>query len=429
MDFYANENENENDDIIVNVVDCIMGKGKTSSAINYINSLGDDVKIMYITPYLDEVKRIKESCYNKKFYEPQEYGTKKNGLKHDLEKGRNIVTTHALFQFFDDEIIDLCYSQNYILFLDEVADVVDKFSIDPIDVRTLTEKYTTVEEETGKLIWNDEWDDYSSIGVFYKAKKLCEAECLYVYNNTIMIWMFPVKVFKAFRESYILTYLFEAQMQKYYYDFYNIKYNYIYVDGDSKDNYHFVKNKIDYATEYDYKSLIHIIDDIKMNRIGDKYYDLSASWFKRNRGNSLNKLLKKNTYNFFKHYRKSKSSDNIWTVFSAFKDDVKGDGYTKGFVPCNMRATNEYKDRTNIAYLINRFYDPNVYNFFLNHDIKVDEEKFALSEMLQFIWRSAIRQGEEIWLYVPSKRMREILIEWIDKMHEEYLYTVGGNNE
>ena len=37
----------------VKVVDEMMGMGKSSAAINYINSLDDDVKVMYVTPYLD----------------------------------------------------------------------------------------------------------------------------------------------------------------------------------------------------------------------------------------------------------------------------------------------------------------------------------------------------------------------------------------
>ena len=46
--------------------------------------------------------------------------------------------------------------------------------------------------------------------------------------------------------------------------------------------------------------------------------------------------------------------------------------------------------------------------------IAVDGDGYALSEMLQFIWRSAIRDGKEIWVYIPSIRMRSLLKEWIE---------------
>ena len=41
---------------------------------------------------------------------------------------------------------------------------------------------------------------------------------------------------------------------------------------------------------------------------------------------------------------------------------------------------------------------------------------YALSTMLQWIWRSAIRRGEEIWLYVPSRRMRTLLKDWMERV-------------
>ena len=63
--------------------------------------------------------------------------------------------------------------------------------------------------------------------------------------------------------------------------------------------------------------------------------------------------------------------------------------------------------------LVNRYLNPFVKNFFTSNGIDVDEEGYALSEMLQFIWRSAIRDGKEIWIYIPSIRMRTLLKKWI----------------
>ena len=43
----------------------------------------------------------------------------------------------------------------------------------------------------------------------------------------------------------------------------------------------------------------------------------------------------------------------------------------------------------------------------------MEENEYALGEMIQWIWRSAIRDGKEIWIYVPSRRMRELLKQWL----------------
>ncbi len=73
----------------VKIVDMIMGAGKTTSAINYINQADFDEKFLFITPYLNEVDRIRKSCPFKNFKEPKEMGTKLNGIKYLVSQGEN----------------------------------------------------------------------------------------------------------------------------------------------------------------------------------------------------------------------------------------------------------------------------------------------------------------------------------------------------
>ena len=44
----------------IQIVDQVMGAGKTSAIINMINDSDDDTRFIYITPYLTEVTRIKQ---------------------------------------------------------------------------------------------------------------------------------------------------------------------------------------------------------------------------------------------------------------------------------------------------------------------------------------------------------------------------------
>ena len=127
------------------------------------------------------------------------------------------------------------------------------------------------------------------------------------------------------------------------------------------------------------------------------------------------KKLKNNTINYFTHIVKGKGQFNMWTCFEDYKQQCKGKGYTNGFVPCNSRATNEYKDKTNCAYLINRYYKPTINNFFVDKGVRIDEDVWSLSELIQWLFRSAIREEKEINLYIPSKRMRNLLITWLEK--------------
>lgn len=398
----------------VKIVDMIMGAGKTTSAINYINQADEDEKFLFITPYIKEIDRIKKGCPYKNFREPKEMGSKLNGIKWLLSKGENIISTHALFRRFDNEAIDLCRNQNYTLIMDEVTDVIEKYEISKEDFKLLQENFVDVDKETGLLHWREPNDDY--YGKFSEEKRLCELNCLAYYSGSVMMWLFPIETFNAFKNIYILTYMFNVQIQKYYYDYYKLPYTYIYVTGDNKNNFHFTANEEEkQVIHYDFKNLIHILDNDKMNLIGDMEFDLSKNWYVRNQNNIVMKKLRNNLLNFFRNIRKTKTTENMWTTFSDFKSCLSSKGYGKGFVALNMRASNEYAKKTSIAYPVNRYMNTGVKNFFVKHNIQPDEDKYALSEMLQFIWRSAIRNGEEIWIYIPSVRMRNLLKKWIDE--------------
>jgi len=415
----------------VNIVDSIMGSGKTSAAINYINNSDTSKKFMYVTPYLTEVQRIINSCPSKNFQEPKEYGTKIRGIKDLLNKGKNIATTHTLFHLFDQEIIDLCYSQGYILIMDEVTEVIEPFHIKPMDLQILLDNFVTIDDKQ-MVRWREDKMDYNAEtgDLFLSIKHLCEFNCLASYGNNFMVWMFPVQIFKAFRESYILTYLFHAQMQKYYYDYYDIQYKHLYIKGNKPEEYKFSEEPTDYYLKYDYRKLITILNEEKLNMIGDADYSLSKTWYERNKNNNLIKQLKNNVYNFFNKklifynektdkFELSKSSNNLWTTFKDYRNLLSGKGYTKGFISSNLRATNEYRDRTAVAYLVNKYINPYIKSFFITNGIEIYEDEYAVSEMLQFLWRSAIRDGKHITVYIPSRRMRELLINWINNQKYE----------
>ena len=89
----------------VHVVDMIMGSGKTSAALNYMNTNPYSRNYLYITPFLKEIERVKEACPELHFIEPQQMGgrSKLRDIKNLLSKGYNVVSTHALFRKFTPE--------------------------------------------------------------------------------------------------------------------------------------------------------------------------------------------------------------------------------------------------------------------------------------------------------------------------------------
>ncbi|MFJ8088778.1 hypothetical protein ACIQ7N_11300 [Lysinibacillus sp. NPDC095746] len=70
--------------------------------------------------------------------------------------------------------------------------------------------------------------------------------------------------------------------------------------------------------------------------------------------------------------------------------------------------------KKSLAYAVNRFMNTYEKKFFLSKGVEVVEDMYALSELFQWIWRSQIRDGEAINLYIPSKRMRTILQDYLE---------------
>ena len=152
-----------------------------------------------------------------------------------------------------------------------------------------------------------------------------------------------------------------------------------------------------------------------MNAIGDDNYSLSYSWYNRESNKSNLDVIRTNIYNYFHNITKAKSSRCLWAAFKQSRERLSGKGYSKGYIAVNTRASNDYADRDVVAYVVNRFVNTNIMQFFRSKGIEPDEDLFALSEMIQCIWRSAIRNDEPITLYIPSKRMRGLLENWIEE--------------
>ncbi|MGM1044862.1 MAG: hypothetical protein ACQEXX_01810 [Bacillota bacterium] len=394
-----------------------MGSGKSSAAINLMNKR-DDNKYIYITPYLDEIQRIKNSCTDRKFYEPKVYNLdgeimfKLDSLHKYLSEGKNIATTHALFKMATEETRELIYNEGYTLILDEALEVIKEVNVSPDDIEMLLKEW--MYEENGLILWDMEKESRQGVysGKFQTVRRYALNHNLIIHNGRILMWNFPPNIFSLFKESYILTYLFDSQLQKYYFDLHNIKYEYYRATKENGDYIFIEKGSYsDKEVKETLKTMIHIYDGI-LNKIGDDKYSLSKSWYDNK--NHLHKQLKNNLLNYFSNIKKSKSNENMWGTFKDYKPKLSGKGYTKGHVSITARSTNEYQHKKVLAYTANRYLNPLLESYFSSKEIKINQDQYALSELVQWIWRSAIRNNEEISIYIPSSRMRKILIDWLN---------------
>lgn len=409
---------------MVHVCDSIMGTGKSSAAITYMNEHADE-KFIYITPYLDEAARIKSGCASMHFVEPsnklEKYEYKKSLHTAALiREGRNIATTHQAFRGYQPEMLDMIREKGYTLIIDENVEILEQFQIHPDDVKIAVDAGYIAENNGSYRIVNTE---YKGLALRELFQTIQSRELIRIGEDedSFFYWALPPELITSFKDVFILTYLFSGQSLHHLLEIYHIPYSFIGVHRDEGGGFRFGEAP-GYTPEYvtHIGDMLHILDNKRLNEVGDDYYAMSKSWFER--GGEGPEKLRNNVSNCFKNIWCDIPADKrLWGTYNGAFSKIKGKGYTKGFLTFNAKATNAYKDRSALVYIANVFMNANERRFYMMHGIDADQDVYALSIMIQWIWRSAIRDGKEVQIYIPSKRMRTLLIDWINS------FSKGGD--
>jgi len=416
---------------MITVIDDRMGASKTSAMIQFMNTNKSSKKFIFVTPFLDEVQRIKDYCG---FVEPEktDYKNKLDSFKELILSNVSVVTTHSLFKIMDIETIEILKQKDYILVLDEVLDVIAETSLSKTEVDVLVDLGILIRDENGELIsgseqvlnkYTGDWDYVDIVNnllrhtlEFYRGYKTKSNG-----EKVALMWLFPIDLLKAFDNIFILTYYFDGYPLKYYLDIHKIPQNKMSVEvlnpeAEYEDRrYKFIPYR--QRSNSDIKPKVKILNGNVINNIGEPETAFSVTWYKTIFPKSeINIQLKKNilniTTNRFKH---SKIDDIMWTTFISNQHSFYTERLKEvNFLPHNIRATNEYKHKKSLIYLVNKKYNPVIYQWFKDKGIIVNEKQYALAELIQWIFRSAIREGENIEVYIPSARMRRLFIEWLD---------------
>jgi hypothetical protein len=410
---------------LINVVDAMMGKGKSTWMIETINKHCIDSlfgesnppKVIVVTPYLDEITRFKEACSLADFKSPVLQGCSKTDSFHELLKaGENIVTTHSLWKGLNRTSYELVSKHKYVLYIDEMMECVEQCKkISKSDFKMLSSHNLVSTADDGRILWNHD-NEPNYRGRFDHVKLLCENGNLFRYKGKMNFWIFPTDFLALFDDVWIFTYLWSGSLMDAYTKAAGYKiHHHTLIDFELAPHPLIDEGPM----RAKIKSLVTIESDPKLNAIGKipKFeknpYSLSSSWYGKQSIDSL-KGIHNLIYNYFNNRVAGPAGVAMWTCYIGQRPSLKGAGYTKGFVACNARATNEHRHRTNLAYMIDLYMVPVVKMFIESRGVKVDQDQYALSALVQWIFRSAIRDGKPINLFIPSERMRGLLLDWLN---------------
>lgn len=388
----------------VRIIDSIMGSGKSTYIIAEINKKPEQ-RYIYIGKYLDETQRIVDSCPQAHFMQPdeQKFGSKQGDFHALLREGNNIAITHELFKRLElsENERKIIQRFDYKLILDEVPEVIEPLNVSDMDKQEILERYVDVDTD-GVVHWREKKYKGNHEGI----KRQILSKAVIYFKDMLFLWLLPIDLLRAFSEVDVLTFLFEGSHLNGYMQIYKMPYTMHHIHHGM-----LMPGKQDLRKVM--KGFMPLFDiyDGKLNNVGESKTALSSTWWRTEKSSA--KVVEKNAYNYLYNMCSAKAHDAMWTRFKGRKKGssmyLNGKHYSKSFLPCNACATNEHRHRRYLAYLINVFENPVILQWFEMHGVKLNEEEYALSQLVQWIWRSAIREGKKIHLYIPSIRMRQLL--------------------
>ena len=308
----------------------------------------------------------------------------------------------------------------------------------------ITNGFASVDTD-GYVTVDSDYVDGEHGNAFRAALNLARSHKLFLCGTKkYFTWVVSDRMLRAAEEVYVLTHMFEKSSMFCFLKKSGLEYSKIYVDSDGAGHYWFAE-KLSFIPSYvgHLFELIKIVDIPRLNCIGNDRYALSKSWWEKQgkeykqlanydqktksyrdteeSENAAMGIMRRNIYSYFMYVHKDiPADDKLWGGFKITESCVKRKGFLDSFLVFNATAMNDYGNRHFLAYPVNVFLPRELSSYYKAVNMSAKKDDFALTTMIQWIWRSAIRNGEPIELYLPSARMRRILTEWIAETEAWY---------
>lgn len=401
----------------IEVLDSIMGSGKTTGIIKWMNK-NPNRKYLYVSPLLTEVEdRIPDECAPLGFISPNinEHRTKGEHLLELLKDGCNVSFTHKLFTDLTSEHLKIIESQRYTLIVDEEIDFIEAYSgkdYSSADILTLEKSgHVYIDEDNlGKLVWKWNKEHFEESSTYSKLKRMCDLGMLHCAkrDRAMMVLHLPLRLLEVTDRCIVMTYMFKGSVMD---RFMNLK------GVTVKDFTEIDLLKTEAEVKLNASKLINLNTTPSISKV--RKYRLSSTWYNSVANSDQLKAVESAIRS---GCRKSHKSCTVFTLPKEIVLPTKGKpkirvrSYSSNdcFLYCGTKATNDYVHITNMVYAYNRYPHVSISAYLNDYGFPVDEDQFALSEMIQWVWRSAIREGKPITLSILPLRMLRLFTDWLN---------------
>lgn len=413
---------------IIKVVDYPMSTGKTEWMFRKMNA-DLSKRYIYITPLLSEAEdRATSSLAQLDMQTPEvneDFISKSDNVLELLQSGRNIATTHMLFRRFTQKHLDVIKFFEYTIIIDEVATFIEPFQkYNAVDLRDMVTRGDLVVHPELKGRVTMEWSPTEG-NTYTGLKYLCDSGVIYGVGEKGDVFNihFPTTVIDAAKEVYVLTYMYDASLMSAFMQIHGYNSSKVIVP-ELEQRTVVIRQHI--------RDNLEIVDIAAMSKcagVDNKFAYAYSWWDKQIKGSQFSKIFKvlsnwlvnnkESREKFFftcpKQFVFRNKSEKSLLEKQQIKYFYEVHGENPKWLAVNTKATNLYSDRNTCFYLMNIYPHPSLQMYLDVNGKMLDPDDFALSEMIQFIFRGSIRNaGTKIRVFVASSRMKKLLEGWIN---------------
>jgi hypothetical protein len=364
------------------------------------------MQYLIVVPFLTEVDRWKEEACIPLEVAPDGIANKSDWLRDTVKDGASIVCTHTLFDLVDLSRTDL---SEYDLIIDEVFDCVEAvhgISESAFDRVYVGDGYATVDKITGRVTPTQKWIELAEkvaptirLDLFRRAK---QGSLYKVDGQGFFVSLVPVELFTSPRSCTVLTYLAEGSIMAGYLKRLGIRFVI-----DKEEDSCFKSRLIQRLEVKD----IPALRDVQMtftaqDRMKDKGAKKVSQSLKNLRSRELAGVQQDHIILSCNREKWLDSNDRPKGPFALDSRLAKVHWLSR-----TTRGTNRYRHCSHAIYLNDLRLNPSVKEWL--GWTKDEEDAWALSELVQWMMRTRLREGEIVSLYLASPRMKALLDGWL----------------
>ena len=412
----------------IKIIDKPCGSGKTTAMIERFEP---EKKYLVIVPLLTEVKRIIDQSTTVEFVQPDEcdnsIGTKYASLEEHLINGHNVVSTHQLYE----DPVPLAKAgllASYHIIIDEVPNVIDN----EVDKSQTSIKRFYIETGFMEVVgssglvrptqkWIEAQNDVSDT-LSPKILKSAMTDCLYLQDNTAFLRVMPQPLLEVGLSFTVMTYKAEGSMLLAYLRKLGLPFV---IERDNELEKKFRGKAAELVTVEDISAIssstkpkISLSVSQQLKGMRSKSYCSKVSTALKNlRERKLQNVDAENILitcvkdAWKREVSKKAANDNKYKPGPFAKSSRL---WESCWIPNTTRGTNDFAHCSHLIYLYDQHPNPFITKW-LGTCSKEFADAYALTELIQWVWRSRVRRGEPITLYLPSRRMRMLFEEWLNR--------------